>query len=772
MSSQRLIPVYAFQPTPTPAPRGARESEDDVGFYLSLALGLIVESARASEAVSAQYDFDVPVLFSEQELLDAVGSRGPGVCLFSSYVWNVDANRAASRAVKELDPRCVTIHGGPSTPKHAEMTAAFLRDHPHVDLAMRGEGEIAIGELLARLAPTFGASSLGRARALGDLPAISFLSESGEVVRTAERSRVDDLGRVPSPYLTGFFDRVLRDRAACGRSQHILMATLETNRGCPYQCTFCDWGSLTLQKIRTFPAARVRAELDWMGRHQIERVFLGDANFGILSRDVEMAVAMADTRRRLGYPRDVSANYTKNGSELLTEVFEIWQAAGISFDPSISIQTTDTATLRVVRRSNIKASKYAELSAIYRDMGVAPRVHLMMGLPGQTLAAWKRDLQFAFDRQEAPHIFPTLMLPNSPMAEPAYVRDHGLRVDERGVVIESTAFTEAEWHEMGRIACAYTVFQSLNVLKFVLMYLQWDHGLRAVDVIHAYVEAAWADAASYPHATRLLGRLLEVRPDELFAATTASFREFHEHGWEALLDEFAHFIERRHGVARDGAFQVALRVQAAVLPREGAPASPILQLDHDFVAYTRLGCDAMLRGECPPARLDTFVAGLLQVVDVGGRAGVFEEMRLEEAQPTLLRSPDAAAGSGAVVAVAAQRTAPGASEMAGHAQALVAALGLGPERTIAERFRLGRITPGRRIEVSLARRDERLTLYLEPPGPAPCYVRTKFFRVLYRTPETGRVPLPVVDAFIRRLVVAEARVPASVIEALFVEPPS
>ena len=30
-------------------------------------------------------------------------------------------------------------------------------------------------------------------------------------------------------------------------------ATLETNRGCPFACTFCDWGSLTYAKIRKFP---------------------------------------------------------------------------------------------------------------------------------------------------------------------------------------------------------------------------------------------------------------------------------------------------------------------------------------------------------------------------------------------------------------------------------------------------------------------------------------------------------------------------------------
>ena len=32
---------------------------------------------------------------------------------------------------------------------------------------------------------------------------------------------------------------------------------LESNRGCPYGCTFCDWGSATLSKVRNFDLDRV-----------------------------------------------------------------------------------------------------------------------------------------------------------------------------------------------------------------------------------------------------------------------------------------------------------------------------------------------------------------------------------------------------------------------------------------------------------------------------------------------------------------------------------
>ena len=81
------------------------------------------------------------------------------------------------------------------------------------------------------------------------------------------------------------------------------MAILETNRGCPYGCTFCDWGSATQSRIRKFDLDRVFAELEWCATHKVHQVFLADANFGIFERDVEIAEKVAELKLEHGYPR-------------------------------------------------------------------------------------------------------------------------------------------------------------------------------------------------------------------------------------------------------------------------------------------------------------------------------------------------------------------------------------------------------------------------------------------------------------------------------------
>ena len=80
-------------------------------------------------------------------------------------------------------------------------------------------------------------------------------------------------------------------------------AIIETNRGCPYGCTFCDWGSATLSRIRKFDLERVFAELEWCARNGSTRIGLADANFGIFERDVDIAEKIAELKAQYGYPK-------------------------------------------------------------------------------------------------------------------------------------------------------------------------------------------------------------------------------------------------------------------------------------------------------------------------------------------------------------------------------------------------------------------------------------------------------------------------------------
>ena len=204
---------------------------------------------------------------------------------------------------------------------------------------------------------------------------ISFL-RGGTVVRTPDRERLADLDEIPSPYLTGLFDHIEPVR--------LWYPILESNRGCPYGCTFCDWGSATLSRIRKFDLDRVKAEIDWVVDRGAMGIGLADANFGMLDRDVEIVEHLVALRERTGRPRAFGVNMAKNRVGNTLEIVSLLTEAGILSEGLIATQSYDPGVLRTIRRANIRPAVFDDLAdrlppsrpaPVHRPHARAARVH-------------------------------------------------------------------------------------------------------------------------------------------------------------------------------------------------------------------------------------------------------------------------------------------------------------------------------------------------------------------------------------------------------------
>jgi radical SAM superfamily enzyme YgiQ (UPF0313 family) len=162
------------------------------------------------------------------------------------------------------------------------------------------------------------------------------------------------------------------------------MVTLETNRGCPYGCTFCDWGSATTSRVRKYDIDRVFGELQWCSDMRITSVSVADANFGMFARDVDIAAELARVRSTSDFPRAFGVSYAKNTVKHLEQIIGMLTDAGVMSQGVLSLQSMDADTLQVVHRSNIKTERYDALAAWMRSAKL-PWVELMMGLPGMTV---------------------------------------------------------------------------------------------------------------------------------------------------------------------------------------------------------------------------------------------------------------------------------------------------------------------------------------------------------------------------------------------------
>jgi len=163
--------------------------------------------------------------------------------------------------------------------------------------------------------------------------------------------------------------------------------TLETNRGCPYGCTFCDWGQAVHTRVHELPLERVHAELEWIARHGLPYVYIADANFGIRRRDLGIVEHLGNLRRVHGAPAFCYFHLTKNATERNLATVASLHAAGVGCQVVISMQDTDARVLAAVRRSNITPERAVALRRACNDQGIPTLNELLLGLPGQTLAS-------------------------------------------------------------------------------------------------------------------------------------------------------------------------------------------------------------------------------------------------------------------------------------------------------------------------------------------------------------------------------------------------
>lgn len=556
--------------------------------HLPLALGMIrayIDKYRDG-ALLDRYNPLPVVALTPAEMIKVYQRFGPGVWLFSNYMWSVSFNLEYSGAVKGLDASNITIHGGPSTPKYEAACEQFLKSHPHVDIAVRGEGEITVAEILDRLDGRVDMLDFGTLDSVSGVTYFRDRQTRTQLVRSPERPRAISVDQFPSPYTEGVFDNY---------GGKVVAAILETNRGCPYACTFCDWGSATQQKIRRFDLDRVKREIEWIGEHGIPVLWIADANFGIFKRDIEVAQCIADSKARYGFPREVVVNYPKNATDKIAEIVRILVDAKITGQGIISIQTTDPTTLSAIKRSNIKTSKYDELGRIFRSQNLPLSTDLMIGLPGSTIESFKRDLQYYFDDDINVKAYRTQLLPNSPMADPDYMREYEIRTDDEALLISTSSYTQRDLQEMLWIWTSFDLADGYGLLRYVLRYLQWEHGIQASDFVHRLSKYCLDHLAEYPAVTWALRHFLHER--------------YLPGGWHPFYHEIATFSERAFGVQRDSAFDTVLRLNELMMPDEGRRFPCSAELAHDVIAYfsdneRRPGPAARPLASYPPGRID------------------------------------------------------------------------------------------------------------------------------------------------------------------------
>ncbi|MFT4520934.1 MAG: radical SAM superfamily enzyme YgiQ (UPF0313 family) [Halioglobus sp.] len=547
-----------------------------------LALGMLVAYLRKHKdgELAEAYDIDrlLPAGYDNiplKTIYQRVVKTPNPICLFSSYVWNHELNIKAARHIKKISPHSLIIFGGPHVPKFTGDTEDFLKENDFIDIAVLGEGEAAITEILE----TF-ADSPRQQRDLTKLDNITGLvyrSESG-FSRTPERNRIRDICELPSPYLTGEFEPWFHDFSG---------AILETNRGCPYGCTYCDWGSATLAKVTKFTPQRVIAEMEYIASKRSEAIFIADANFGMLEQDIEIAEALVEIKARTGYPLRLFTNFAKNGGRRLMEVIKILHEGGLLPTGIIALQTTDPIVLKTIARDNIKTEAYEKMMTYFNAENIPMASDLMIGLPGQTVDSFANDLQFCFDWKVSASANYTSMMPNAPMAERSYREEHKIVSGDDDMIHSTASFTVADMDYMKALFTTYQFHVRFGILKYFLYCLQIEHGVPAITFLRRWLECAINSDPDYPVSVRVLKDIFRSSQHQDWAMMVwKDNANFLFENPEAFYDEVFQLVERDFDIKLSPSeINTLKQAQQAVMPRAGREYPYEVSLEHDIEAY-------------------------------------------------------------------------------------------------------------------------------------------------------------------------------------------
>lgn len=437
--------------------------------YIPYAAGAIIANCLKYPEISSQYNFP-EILFTRDKLDDALARIvEPYMVAFSCNVWNIEYNKALAKRVKEKYPGCVIVFGGHS----AGEDGMLLQEEEYIDITIIGEGETAFAEMLKKLPE-------GK---LGEVKSLAYRKD-GEIFITP-KGCVEDLLELPSPYTTGVFDSIVEKY-----KDYQLDVVIETNRGCPYSCAYCEWTHG--RRTRFFPMEKIRAEIDWMAEHKICFVYCSDSNFGLFKRDLEIVDYLVEKKQQCSYPQVLRVNYDKNSDDRVFEVCKKLNEHGMDKGVTMSFQTLCPEALENIGRKNLTLEHFSSLMKRYSEAGIPTYSELILGLPGETYESFCKGICALFENGEHHTICVYLceILPIALMASPDYMAKykietvkvkyrnyHGMansseEVEEYSELIRSTySMDKDDWVRSNLFSVCALGFHTFPLLRFIAIYL-------------------------------------------------------------------------------------------------------------------------------------------------------------------------------------------------------------------------------------------------------------------------------------------------------------
>lgn len=401
----------------------------------------------------------------EQEIKEELRRAKPDIFAMSLYVWNYRLAHKIAQWVKEQWPNCLVITGGPH--QYLKHDMEWFKKHPYIDASLPGDsyGERPIKEIL----DNFKKGSVD----WDQVTDIAYPRGNSRLITYSQKkmARADkkDYEFNWSGFTEQFselkhFERYQQDKFP----KSILLSVLETTRGCPYGCTYCDWGGGIATAVIQRDPDVVKRDIDSLCEFDLTYLYLSDANFGIFGdRDVDIIEYLIDQKQKrdarfkVGYGGFAK---TENRIHHIKRILEADIRSSLSNNKEIklSLQTLDKEILDNIDRKNIDLERQLEVfRPMAKDTHLPLYVEIIMGLPGMTLDKFYHELDVFGTEDLSIQWFEWILLPEAPSYSREYrdqwkiettAKTHGWSYEDshaqHEIVIGSRTYSSEDYLEM------------------------------------------------------------------------------------------------------------------------------------------------------------------------------------------------------------------------------------------------------------------------------------------------------------------------------------
>lgn len=411
------------------------------------------------------------------DLSAALDRRIPELIGFANYSWNFELAYQYAERIKAVSPKTPVVFGGPNYGITDEEVEHFWKYHPAIDFYVVFEGEVAFSDLLKKLVEF--KFDVERLKQSGQDIGNSHYLSGGLVKKGTTLPRIKDLKVLGSPYLQGLMDKFF---------DGVLIPMIHTTRGCPFTCTFCSEGNAYYAKVSQ--QTDLRDELIYIAekRATIQDLVITDANFGMFKEDTEKAKVLAEIQEEYQWPKRIFVSTGKNNKERIIETVSLLNGA---VSVAASLQSTNEAVLKNIKRSNISAEALNVIVKHSSEVDAPTYTEIILGLPGDSVEAHTKSLRdvtnsgFGIVR-----MYQLILLPQTELNTPATRRQYSMKtkfrinprsfgryqilgktvtaVETEEICVANSTMTEADYYECRELDLSVEILHNTGMFVELL----------------------------------------------------------------------------------------------------------------------------------------------------------------------------------------------------------------------------------------------------------------------------------------------------------------